>query len=146
MTDEAAVRQVIDRYEQALASLDPAAVRAVYPTVNVRALATQMAAYSSLRNDIQVARVQLGNNGQTALVTGSLTSAPVLKATGREIPPQRRPATIQLRKTGDTWLIQDVRFPLRPGDPGIQATGAEARPALGARAGQADGAVRRGRQ
>ena len=130
--DETAIRQTIVRYEQALASLDPAAVRAVYPSVNVRGLATQFGAYESFKSEMQVGRIQMGPNGRTAMAIGFVTTAPVLKATGQGVT-QRRPMTILLRKVGDSWLIEDTRFPARAGE----AAG---------RANQPGGAARRGRQ
>ncbi|MGB7218235.1 MAG: protein kinase [Vicinamibacterales bacterium] len=110
--DEAAIRQTLQRYEQALASLDPAAVRAVYPSVDTRGLASQFATYSSFKNEIQVARIRIGANRQTAIATGFVTSAPVLKAGGPEMT-QRRPMTFLFWKAGDSWLIEETRSPGR---------------------------------
>jgi len=130
--DEAAIRRTLQRYQQALTSLDPAAVRAVYPSVNMQGLAAQLATYSSFRNEMQIGRIQIGPNGQTAMVTGLVLTAPVLKATGRETV-QRRPTTIVLQKAGDSWFIQETRLAGRAGE-------------AGARSGQTGGAQRRGRQ
>lgn len=81
---------------------------------------------------MQIGRIQIGPNGQTAMVTGLVLTAPVLKATGRETV-QRRPTTIVLQKAGDSWFIQETRLAGRAGE-------------AGARSGQTGGAQRRGRQ
>jgi hypothetical protein len=102
--EESAVRQVLQRYRSGYESLSASAVQAVYPGINVTALADVFKLYSSLKQDLEIDRVEI--DGQTATVTGSVTTAPVVK-TGRAAPKKSK-AVFRLRKTGDAWLIQDV--------------------------------------
>jgi hypothetical protein len=102
--EESAVRQVLQRYRNGYESLSASAVQAVYPGINATALADVFKLYSSLKQDLEIDRVEV--EGQTAIVTGSVTTAPVVK-TGRAAPKKSK-AVFRLRKTGDAWLIQDV--------------------------------------
>jgi hypothetical protein len=88
--------------------LNAAAVKAVYPSIDAGALAEAFKQYVSLTQDLQIDRIDIAPNRHSATVTGSITNAPVV-TTGKATP-QRRSATFRLRKSGDSWLIQEVRL------------------------------------
>jgi hypothetical protein len=106
VAEESAVRQTLQRYRDAYQSMSAAAVQAVYPRIDARKLQDVFKLYTSLRQDLEIDRVEVAPDGQTATVTGTVITAPVVK-TGRAAP-QRSKALFRLKKNGDIWLIQDV--------------------------------------
>jgi len=105
--EESAVRQVLQRYRSGYESLNAKAVQAVYPGIPAQKLDDTFKLYSSLKQEIAIDRV--GVDRQTATVTATVTTAPTPK-NGKPITPQKSKAVFSLKKSGDTWLIQDVSF------------------------------------
>jgi predicted Ser/Thr protein kinase/tetratricopeptide (TPR) repeat protein len=104
--DDAAIRQTLQRYQSALENLDSAAVKAVFPTVNMQGLETLFSQTVSVKEDIQVGSIAVFPDGKNATVTASVTTRRILKS-GRG-GAQHRDATFRLRKNGDSWLIGEV--------------------------------------
>ncbi len=101
------IRQLLQNYSDALESLKPDAVQAVYPSVDTRALTTAFRDYQRLDQSITINRIDLAPDGQRATVVATVTTAPVVK-TGRASPVTRT-VTYTLRKQGDRWLIESAK-------------------------------------
>jgi ketosteroid isomerase-like protein len=108
VNEEAAIRQVIQRYQAAYESRNAQAAKAVNPSIDARKLADTFKDYTSLKYEIQISRVDVNTDGQSASVAGTVTSQPTAK-TGTP-KPSKSNAVFRLRKSGDGWLIQDVTF------------------------------------
>jgi ketosteroid isomerase-like protein len=105
--DRDLIGQLMQKYASALASLRPAAVQEVYPSVDTRALTNAFRDYVSLDQDITINRIDIAPDGQRATVVALVRTAPVVK-TGRA-PQVNRAVTYTLRKQGDRWLIESAR-------------------------------------
>ncbi len=103
-SDESAIREVLQRYAAAYEALNPNAVKAVFPSVNTATLTNMFRNYASLKQQVEVDSVQV--TGQTAIATGIVTSAPVVRV--GSVKPQRLPATFRLRKANGGWVIESV--------------------------------------
>jgi hypothetical protein len=108
VNDDAAIRQTLQRYQAAYEGLNPAGAKALNPGLDVRKLTDTFKQYTSLKYDIQIGRVEINRDGQSASVAATVTSMPMVK-TGPP-PTTRSNAVFRMRKTGDAWLIQDVSF------------------------------------
>jgi hypothetical protein len=109
--EETAIRQVLQRYRAGYEGLNSAEVKAVYPGLSDQALeklAATFKQYTSLKQEIEIDRVDISPDGQTANVTAEVTTAPIVRM-GR-VTPQRSKAHFLLKKSGDVWLIQDVNM------------------------------------
>jgi len=104
--EEVAVRQVIERYRTAYENLNVSALQAVYPSINARRLEDVFKQYTSLKQVLEIERVEV--DGAAATATGVVTQTPVVK-TGKPQTTRQR-AVFRLRKVGNAWIIQDVSF------------------------------------
>ena len=104
---EAAIRQLLQGYASALESLDVAAVQALYPSVNRATLAEAFRNYRSLKQDIVIKGIDVAPDGQSASVAAVVTTSPVVRI-GRASP-VTRPVTFGLRRSGNAWLIEQVK-------------------------------------
>jgi ketosteroid isomerase-like protein len=103
----AAIQQLLAGYASAMESLDPAAVAAVYPGVDTRALGAAFRQYNSLDEEITINRIDVAADGQSATVNAVLAINQVVKI-GRAAPVTRN-VVFALRRQGDRWVIESIK-------------------------------------
>jgi hypothetical protein len=104
-TDETRVTQVLNQYAHAYGQLDATAARAVWPTVDERALARAFAGLESQALSFDACDVSVRGTTATASCRG--TASYVGKVGSREQHTEPRQWTFQLRREGeDAWKIQ----------------------------------------
>jgi ketosteroid isomerase-like protein len=103
----AAIQQLLAGYASAMESLDPAAVAAVYPSVNTQALGAAFRQYNSLDEEITISRIDVASDGQSATVNAVLSINQVVKI-GRAAPVTRN-VVFALRRQGDRWVIESIK-------------------------------------
>jgi hypothetical protein len=100
--DSAAIRRTLTRYEAAYSDLDASAARAIWPTVDERALARAFDGLASQRISLSACEVLV--TGATARATCSGAATWTAKVGGG---PQTQPRRweFELKNTGDSWQI-----------------------------------------
>ena len=104
---DTAIRQLLASYASAMESLNPEAVAAVYPRVDTRALANAFREYTSLNEEVQINRIDVAPDGQSATVNAVLSITQQVKI-GRAAPVTRN-VVFTLRRQGDRWLIDNIK-------------------------------------
>jgi len=96
---------VLVAYATAFSSLDPAAVKRVYPGLDEQQLRRSFSDLRSQRMQVQIANITI--KGSAATVSGTVETV-VTPQVGRQ---QRdsRPAQFRLEKANGTWVIVERR-------------------------------------
>ena len=102
---------VLERYRLALGSLNPASVRAVVPTVDMRALAHEFAdikrqtlAFDDCKIDVQGSQAEAACGGRVSVVPKSRQTT----TSSNEAVVESRRWTFTLVHAGRFWTIQSV--------------------------------------
>ncbi len=106
-SSDAGVEDALHRYADAYARLDAAAARAVWPTVDQRALARAFAGLESQGLVFEHCDLSVAGEEATAACRGHARYVP--KVGSREPLVERREWTFQLRKTDTGWQIVQAR-------------------------------------
>ena len=104
--DESRVTNVLNAYARAYRDLDAGAARAVWPTVNERALARAFASLDSQNLSFDDCQIEL--NGTTANASCRGRASYVGKVGSREPRVEARLWQFQLRRDGDEWKIENA--------------------------------------
>jgi len=106
--DESRVTQVINQYARAYGRLDASAARAVWPSVDERALARAFASLES--QDVSFDNCDVSVSGATATASCRGHASFVGKVGSREPRTERRQWTFELRRDGsDAWKIENAQ-------------------------------------
>jgi serine/threonine protein kinase len=109
--DEAAIRTVIRRYEQAFDARDADALRVIWPTIGSKMYGgykDSFAAASALQMHVQFEKVDISQDGEKATLDAVLSQDYTPKGSKKGNPRQDR-AVFELTKTNGNWVISDVR-------------------------------------
>ena len=105
--DEALIRRVLVRYQAAYDRLDAQSARAVWPSVNERALARAFDELDSQRITFDACDIRPAGEAATATCRG--TARYVARVGSREPRVEPRVWTFALRKVGSDWTIDAAR-------------------------------------
>ncbi|MBI2835028.1 MAG: protein kinase [Acidobacteria bacterium] len=105
VSPEAAIADTLQRYAAAQATLNPAAVRQVWPTVDVDVLAETYKSLSALTVTIDNIKV-LSVDDTTARVSCRFNQTTVAKSGARQSSSTVR--TLVMKKAGDAWVIGSI--------------------------------------
>jgi len=103
------VRAVLDQYAGAYGRLDVGAVRAVYPSVNERALAKAFSDLSSQSVSFDRCSVNIESSGATAKASCSGKASYVAKVGIKEPRTESRTVQFELKREGEAWKIQKAQ-------------------------------------
>jgi ketosteroid isomerase-like protein len=109
--DEAAVRDVIKRYEQAYQQRDADAVLQIRPNIGnsgYRKLKNTFEQLAELDFQVDISEVQVSASGDQATVNGSLTQSSTVKR-GDKGKPRKDPVAFDLTKSNGKWVVTGVR-------------------------------------
>jgi hypothetical protein len=106
-TEEAVVRDLLDRYRGAYEQLDAKAARRIWPGVDERRLARAFSDLVSQTLDFEECRIDIDSARGVAKCRGRATY--VVRIGKRTPQTQDRSWTFQLHKSGDRWAIDSVR-------------------------------------
>jgi hypothetical protein len=105
-TERQAIDGVLGRYRAAMNQLDAGAAQAVWPTVDGRALDRAFGQLDSQTVAFNSCSVSVIGQRATARCSGNTTYVP--KVGNRSPRSEPRKWVIDLRKTGDRWLISGI--------------------------------------
>ncbi len=105
-SDEDSVRAVLGQYRTAYSELDPYAARAVWPTVDMRALTRAFDQLANQRLEFRECTVALSDTSARADCSGSASFKP--KLGGRSSRTEARQWQFDLHKGPDGWTIDAV--------------------------------------
>jgi ketosteroid isomerase-like protein len=106
-TDQSEIQQALGYYRNAYELLDAHAARAVWPSVDVRALARAFDTLTSQQLAFETCRVAIAGEEATAQCTGSASYTPKIGNRGPRH--ESREWTFYLRKATDGWKIQSAQ-------------------------------------
>jgi hypothetical protein len=101
------VAQVLNQYARAYGRLDPTAARAVWPTVDERALSRAFASLES--QDVSFDRCDIDVKGNVASASCRGTASYVGKIGNRQARTEARQWTFELKLHGDEWKIEKAQ-------------------------------------
>jgi hypothetical protein len=104
--DEPGVKQALNQYARAYGRLDAGAARAVWPTVDERALARAFAGLES--QDVSFDNCDIEVRGATANASCRGQASYVGKIGAREPRTEARQWRFELRRDGDAWKIESA--------------------------------------
>ena len=106
-TDQSEIQRTLGQYRSAYQLLDAQAARAVWPSVDVRALARAFEGLTSQELAFDTCLFEIAGEAATAQCRGSASYTP--KIGGRAARLESRQWTFQLRKLDEGWKIQSVQ-------------------------------------
>ena len=107
LTDDVAVRGILDRYADAYSRLDASAAQEIWPRVNRSALSRAFEGLASQQVSLERCDVDVHGITARAICAGSATWAP--KIGNGELRTEPRNWTFQLAKAGSDWQIVSAR-------------------------------------
>jgi hypothetical protein len=105
--DDTRVAQVLNQYARAYGQLDPSAARAVWPTVDERALTRAFASLES--QDVSFDRCDIDVKGNVASASCRGTASYVGKIGSRQARTEARQWNFELKLHGDDWKIEKAQ-------------------------------------
>jgi hypothetical protein len=106
-SDNTRVAQVLNQYARACERLDPTAARAVWPTVDERALTRAFASLES--QDVSFDRCDIDVKGNVASASCRGTASYVGKIGNRQPRTEARQWNFELKLHGDDWKIEKAQ-------------------------------------
>ena len=106
-TEQSEIQRTLGQYRNAYQLLDAESARAVWPSVDVRALARAFDSLTSQQLAFETCHVDIVGHAATAQCRGSATYTP--RVGNREPKLEPRQWTFHLRKVGDGWKIQSAQ-------------------------------------
>ena len=110
-SDNTRVAQVLNQYARAYGRLDPGAARAVWPTVDERALARAFASLES--QEVSFDNCDIDVKGATASASCRGTASYVGKVGSRQARTEARQWIFELKLHGDDWKIEKAQASTR---------------------------------
>jgi len=110
-SDNSRVAQVLNQYARAYGRLDPGAARAVWPTVDERALTRAFASLES--QDVSFDRCDIDVKGNLASASCRGTASYVGKVGSRQARTEPRQWNFELKLHGDDWKIEKAQASAR---------------------------------
>jgi hypothetical protein len=110
-SDNTRVAQVLNQYARAYGQLDPTAARAVWPTVDERALTRAFASLES--QDVSFDRCDIDVKGNLASASCRGTASYVGKVGSRQARTEPRQWNFELKLHGDDWKIEKAQATAR---------------------------------
>jgi hypothetical protein len=107
--DPRAIQAVLNRYRDAISTLDFAAVRAVWPSADIEALRKEFAGVRDQNVEFEACRISSIDAGASALCAGVVESG--FRPGDRRPRVERRRWEFTLRRFGAGWQITDVHSP-----------------------------------
>jgi hypothetical protein len=105
-SEQSEIQRTLGQYRSAYQRLDAQAAKAVWPSVDVRALARAFGTLSSQELAFETCLFDIAGPVATAQCRGSATYTP--KVGGRGPKAERRLWTFQLRKVDEAWKIESA--------------------------------------
>ena len=105
--DQRAIQAVLNRYRDAVSTLDAAAVRAVWPTANVTVVRSEFAGLAEQNIDFESCRIASTGPRAAASCAGVVESG--FRAGDRRPQSERKRWQFTLHRTGERWTILAVR-------------------------------------
>jgi hypothetical protein len=106
-TEQSEIQRTLGQYRSAYSLLDAEAARAVWPSVDVRALARAFDSLTSQELAFETCQFDIVGQAATAQCRGSATYTPKVGSRGPKLEP--RQWTFQLRKVDEGWKIQSAQ-------------------------------------
>ncbi len=106
-TEQSEIQRTLGQYRTAYQTLDAEAARAVWPSVDVRALARAFDSLTSQQLAFETCQFEIAGEAATAQCRGSATYIPKVGSRGPKLEP--RQWTFQLRKVDEGWKIQSAQ-------------------------------------
>jgi hypothetical protein len=106
-TERSEIQRTLAQYRAAYDLLDAQAAQAVWPSVDVRALARAFDTLASQQLAFETCELQIAGESATAECRGSATYAPKIGNRGPKLEPRRW--TFRLKKQGEEWKIQSAQ-------------------------------------
>jgi hypothetical protein len=100
------VTAALDQYARAYGRLDASAARAVWPSVNERALSNAFAGLASQALDFKDCSIDVRGSAAHAVCRGTASYVPRVGSDRPRIEP--RTWRFELRRDGDAWTIADA--------------------------------------
>jgi ketosteroid isomerase-like protein len=107
--DPRAIQAVLNRYRDAISTLDFAAVRAVWPSADIEALRKEFAGVRDQNVEFEACRISSIEAGASALCAGVVESG--FRPGDRRPRVERRRWEFTLRRFGARWQITEVHSP-----------------------------------
>jgi hypothetical protein len=106
-TEQSEIQRTLGQYQSAYSLLDAEAARAVWPSVDVRALARAFDSLTSQQLAFETCQFDIVGEAATAQCRGSATYTPKVGSRGPKLEP--RQWTFHLRKVDEGWKIQSAQ-------------------------------------
>jgi hypothetical protein len=106
-SDQSEIQRTLGQYRSAYERLDAEGAQAVWPSVDVRALARAFDTLSSQELAFETCLYDIAGQVATAQCQGSATYTP--KVGGRAPKAERRQWTFRLRKVNEAWKIESAQ-------------------------------------
>lgn len=106
-TEQSEIQRTLGQYRSAYSLLDAEAARAVWPSVDVRALARAFDSLTSQQLAFETCQFNIIGEAATAQCRGSATYTPKVGGRGPKLEP--RQWTFHLRKVDEGWKIQSAQ-------------------------------------
>ena len=106
-TEQSEIQRTLGQYRTAYQTLDAEAARAVWPSVDVRALARAFDSLTSQQLAFETCQFDIAGEAATAQCRGSATYIPKVGSRGPKLEP--RQWTFHLRKVDEGWKIQSAQ-------------------------------------
>ena len=106
-TEQSEIQRTLGQYRSAYSLLDAEAARAVWPSVDVRALARAFDSLTSQQLAFETCQFDIVGEAATAQCRGSATYTPKVGSRGPKLEP--RQWTFHLRKVDEGWKIQSAQ-------------------------------------
>ena len=106
-SEQSEIQRTLGQYRNAYQLLDAESARAVWPSVDVRALARAFDSLTSQELEFDNCQVDVAGEAATAQCRGTATYTP--KVGKREPKLEPRQWTFHLRKVGEGWKIQSAQ-------------------------------------
>jgi hypothetical protein len=106
-TEQSEIQRTLGQYRTAYQTLDAEAARAVWPSVDVRALARAFDSLTSQQLAFETCQFEIAGEAATAQCRGSATYIPKVGSRGPKLEP--RQWTFHLRKVDEGWKIQSAQ-------------------------------------
>ena len=106
-TEQSEIQRTLGQYQSAYSLLDAEAARAVWPSVDVRALARAFDSLTSQQLAFETCQFDIVGEAATAQCRGSATYTPKVGSRGPKL--ESRQWTFHLRKVDEGWKIQSAQ-------------------------------------
>ncbi len=107
VSETAAVESLLTRYRSAFAALDVNAVKAVWPSVNSRALGSAFQQLQTQTFEFDACQIDVHGPRADAICTGTATFVPKVGSRNQRV--ESRQWMFSLARAGNTWIVERVQ-------------------------------------